>query len=130
MWSYIQLLSAAYIEPLRSKTPSNFMPTPHEMDDRQSQSPARSIHIGLETSPSMYRSIFQNIHSQKHHGTQEKRFAYLDDFWRNEEEILDDSADASLDRFVVLLNWTLLSVSPSRRSGILFLITHDIVPQL
>jgi hypothetical protein len=78
----------------------------------------------------MYRSIFQNIHSQKHHGTQEKRFAYLDDFWRNEEEILDDSADASLDRFVVLLNWTLLSVSPSRRSGILFLITHDIVPQL
>jgi hypothetical protein len=36
----------------------------------------------------------------------------------NDEEIVDDPAEASLDRLVVLLNWTLLSVSPSCRSSV------------
>ncbi|OJA18554.1 hypothetical protein AZE42_04015 [Rhizopogon vesiculosus] len=77
---------------LHPQSPSNFKFTPHEMDDRS-------------------RSIFQNIPSQKPHDMQ-KKIVPLEEVWKidmSHEDIMNDPAEASLERLVVLLNWTLLS---------------------
>lgn len=52
---------------------------------------------------------------------QEDRFSYLEqvEHETKEEGIVDDPAEAALDRFVALLNWTLLSVSSNHRSSII-----------
>ena len=102
----LQLHSATYIiemvQPLHSYSSSSVKPTPREMNDRQSKS---TIHV-------------QNIPFDM----QEKRSVYLEEVGGQEmkdEEIVDDTSADGLDRLVVLLNRTLLSVSPSRRSSIL-----------